>query len=307
MGDVNETGWTVIDSFRENGRTYLKIQCGCGCEQIETIRADRFRKYKKMCDYQKSLIPPKHISRESYKTRLVGQTFGNLKVIGFAGYNKNKQILFECECQCKDKNKINATYSDLKSGKKDHCGCLTHERMSEVKRKYNRYDLESQEYGIGWTSNTNEEFWFDKEDYEKIKNYCWNYHKNKHGGYIEANDLENGIVKLHRVVMGETNPKVKIDHIKHNTFDNRKSQLRSSTNQENCRNHIIHSNNTSGETGVSWEKETGMWRARIFINGKGIHLGRFTDFDEAVKVRKKAEEKYFGEYSYDNSMKEGVV
>ena len=66
--------------------------------------------------------------------------------------------------------------------------------MSEVKRKYNRYDLESQEYGIGWTSNTNEEFWFDKEDYDKIKNYCWNYHKNKHGGYIEANDLENGIV-----------------------------------------------------------------------------------------------------------------
>lgn len=133
MGNVNETGWTVIDSFRENGRTYLKIQCGCGCEQIETIRADRFRKYKKMCDYQKSLIPPKHISRESYKTRLVGQTFGNLKVIGFAGYNKNKQILFECKCQCKDKNKINATYSDLKSSKKDHCGCLTHERMSEVK------------------------------------------------------------------------------------------------------------------------------------------------------------------------------
>ena len=36
-------------------------------------------------------------------------------------------------------------------------------------------------------------------------------------------------------------------------------------------------------------------------------LGYFTDFDEAVKVRKKAEEKYFGEYSYDNSMKEGVV
>ncbi len=50
-----------------------------------------------------------------------------------------------------------------------------------------------------------------------------------------------------------------------------------------------------------------MWRARIFINGKGIHLGRFTNFDEAVKARKRAEEKYFGEYSYDNSMKEGVA
>ena len=31
-------------------------------------------------------------------------------------------------------------------------------------------------------------------------------------------------------------------------------------------------------------------------------LGFYSDFDEAVKVRKEAEEKYFGKYSYDNSM-----
>ena len=33
-------------------------------------------------------------------------------------------------------------------------------------KKSNIYDL-SGEYGVGWTSNTNEEFYFDLEDYDK--------------------------------------------------------------------------------------------------------------------------------------------
>lgn len=32
-------------------------------------------------------------------------------------------------------------------------------------------------------------------------------------------------------------------------------------------------------------------------------LGYFSNFEEAVRARKEAEEVYFGEYSYDNSMK----
>lgn len=36
------------------------------------------------------------------------------------------------------------------------------------------------------------------------------------------------------------------------------------------------------------------------------HLGRFDNFEDAVKVRKEAEEKYFGDWSYDNSMKEDL-
>ena len=36
----------------------------------------------------------------------------------------------------------------------------------------NKYDL-SGEYGIGWTHNTEHEFYFDLEDYDIIKYYCW--------------------------------------------------------------------------------------------------------------------------------------
>ena len=46
------------------------------------------------------------------------------------------------------------------------------------------------------------------------------------------------------------------------------------------------------------------WRAEIKINIKTIYLGFFNNKDDAIAARKSAEEKYFGEYSYDNSMKE---
>ena len=63
----------------------------------------------------------------------------------------------------------------------------------------------------------------------------------------------------------------------------------------------IHKNNTSGASGVKWNKLIGKWTADITINNERIYLGYFENFDDAVQVRKQAEEKYFGEYSYDNS------
>jgi hypothetical protein len=67
-------------------------------------------------------------------------------------------------------------------------------------------------------------------------------------------------------------------------------------------NHIISSNNTSGISGVNWDKNLQKWRARITVNYKRINLGVYANFEDAKIARLKAEEKYFGEYSYDNSM-----
>ena len=39
----------------------------------------------------------------------------------------------------------------------------------------------------------------------------------------------------------------------------------------------------------------------IVVDGKKINLGLFENKEQAIKVRKEAEEKYFGEFSYDNS------
>ena len=68
-------------------------------------------------------------------------------------------------------------------------------------------------------------------------------------------------------------------------------------------NRKITNRNTSGVVGVVWDKNKKKWEAIIRINKKQIHLGLFDNFEDAVSTRKQAEEKYFGEYSYDNSMK----
>ena len=52
-------------------------------------------------------------------------------------------------------------------------------------------------------------------------------------------------------------------------------------------------NNTSGVKGVSWNKEKEAWDAYINIHGKRIRLGRYAEFEDAVKERKRAEEEYF--------------
>ena len=61
------------------------------------------------------------------------------------------------------------------------------------------------------------------------------------------------------------------------------------------------SNNTSGVTGVDWHKGWKKWRVRITVNHKTISLGAFDSMDDAIKARKEAEQKYFGEFSYDSS------
>lgn len=55
----------------------------------------------------------------------------------------------------------------------------------------------------------------------------------------------------------------------------------------------ILSTNTSGVTGVTWDKSRNKWRAQIVFQGKAHHLGRYTEKEDAIKARKEAEEKYF--------------
>lgn len=190
--------------------------------------------------------------------------------------------------------------------RRKHYNELTKRYFSHLK-KYNKYDLETYDYGILWTSNTNKAVLFDKEDYELIKDYCWYEHKcdeNK-DGYIEARTIDdsNKIIKLHRLVTGVNGFDIKVDHKKHKLWDNRKSELRICTNQENTMNRASPRNNTSGVTGVNYDKGKDKWRVRLYHNNESIHLGYYDTFEEAVLIRNEAVEKYRGEWSYENSMK----
>ena len=98
--------------------------------------------------------------------------------------------------------------------------------------------------------------------------------------------------------MNISNNKYDVDHINHNIKDNRKLNLRIVTRSQNNMNRSIQSNNTSGVTGVCYSKRLNKWNVRITVNKKTFNLGWFSDYNEAVAVRKEAEIKYFGEYRY---------
>ena len=164
----------------------------------------------------------------------------------------------------------------------------------EVKR--NNYDL-SGEYGIGYTVDTNEPFYFDLEDYDLIKDCKWS----RIGiGYVRAwNPKFKKLVYLHRLIMNlDSKEKYEIDHINHNPFDNRKSNLRICSKSQNNMNKGIREDSSTEITGVRWNKNRRKWESYIMVNQKNIYLGIYELKKEAVRARKKAEEKYFGEYAF---------
>lgn len=240
------------------------------------------------------------------KKDLTGQRFGRLVVINqfkhdYIKPNGRHEAQWLCKCDCE--NEVVIRGDSLRSGNTKSCGCLNKEIVIKLNRKYNNYDLTTYDYGIGYTSK-GEEFYFDLEDYDRIKDYCWNINND---GYVYTT-TNNNMVFIHRLIMKvqhESWKNVVVDHKygKDTRNDNRKSNLRVCTNQENCMNKYLSINNTSGVAGVSFHKKLNKWKSYITINNKQIHLGLFKDFEDAVKARKEAEEKYFGEFSYDNSMK----
>jgi hypothetical protein len=85
-------------------------------------------------------------------------------------------------------------------------------------------------------------------------------------------------------------PKHQIDHVNGDGEDNRWVNLREVTNSENHKNSPRQANNTSGVTGVSFNRSQKKWQAYIHTTGrKMVHLGFFARLEDAVRVRKEAE------------------
>jgi hypothetical protein len=155
----------------------------------------------------------------------------------------------------------------------------------------------------------------DDEDWPKLERYNWYTSYTAQGKpYVKATyfvrhndpvDPDKGHTKsvlMHRIIMGlEKGDTRKVDHIDHNTFDNRKSNLRVCSNTDNAKNSVIGERNTSGFKGVSWSTRDEKWEAYITVDKKKINLGKYEDIYEAADVYDDAALKYFGEYALTNA------
>ena len=140
----------------------------------------------------------------------------------------------------------------------------------------------------------------DDGDFEYLSQWKWLARKEKNTYYAQRGVRKNGkltVVHMHRLIL-RAEDGFDVDHRNGNGLDNQKFNLRKATRSQNKMNlQNLNSNNTSGVTGVSWFKITQKWRAQITLNKKAKTIGYFDDKADAIKARRDAEKKYFGDFS----------
>ena len=117
---------------------------------------------------------------------------------------------------------------------------------------------------------------------------------------VLTNDGEKSTKTIHKMVAIAflENPENKrcVDHQDRCRTNNHISNLRWATSTENSQNRSIRFDNTSGTTGVCFNKRDKKWRAQIDADGRNIYLGLFVNKNDAIVARQEAEMTYFGEY-----------
>jgi hypothetical protein len=114
-------------------------------------------------------------------------------------------------------------------------------------------------------------------------------------GYIRLG-YKKKLYYAHRVIWemhyGEIPSGLLLDHDDGNGLNNKIKNLKLVDHVGNKRNLPINCRNTSGVTGVYWNKQRNAWDSKLNVNGKTIYFGRYKNKEDAIKAREKAEHTY---------------
>lgn len=166
---------------------------------------------------------------------------------------------------------MNRTYNSVKS-KARKLGLQIHKNITICKS--NEYYIYNDIAFVRF-SNCMEYFLCDAEDWDVLKDRLW--YKDFQGYAVSNKKL------MHRVIMKTPN-NMDTDHIyqvSNGLLDNRKCNLKIKSHIENMWNQKMRKNNTSGYTGVYYDKRRNNWYAQIKVNYKTINLGTFSNPEDA--------------------------
>lgn len=144
--------------------------------------------------------------------------------------------------------------------------------------------------------------YIDREDLMRVSQFKSTWHINRNRtGHVDGVKTKVQIDKvrkqywIHNVIMSKSNPNNVIDHIDHNTLNNRKSNLREVTPTENAQNISTLLNSNTKHRNVTLED--GKYRVRI----NGISFGRYKTLNEAIEVADIERKKLFPKSSDINN------
>ena len=318
LNEIGNTYWNfTAESFNEeltekynsNGMrrgAYLNFRCVCG--KLVPHRLSEVKSgHCKSCGCIRFNNP-------NTVEDLTGKKFGILVVMGRdlerdlqQNKNNRKGVHWLCKCDCGNPELSSVTGYQLKTGLTKSCGCYASEQIAKRNKKYciKTNNIIEENDSIILIDDKNNRCVIDKEDYDIVKNWYWRKIKKRNDidkGYwvtnVKQNDEYNkSVLMIHQVIAkikyGDYDTKMQIpDHLSRDTDDNRKCNIVLKSNQKNSHNRGLSKANTSGKTGVSYNKQKDMWTAYITVNYKTIFLGDFSNLNDAIKERIKAEKKY---------------
>lgn len=142
----------------------------------------------------------------------------------------------------------------------------------------------------------------DASDYEWLSRYRW-WASAKRSGVYAVRTERGKKIYMHREIMQTPADEI-CDHARHNTVDNRRSQLRNCTESKNSSNMKMHKDNPSGYKGVFFNNQRGRYTVTIMHKGKARHQGCFDDPIKAAAAYDMAAIQYHGDFAHLNFPKE---
>lgn len=273
---------------------------------IGRILTEETKKKRKIVFYNKAIDKAKSEIGKKYN-RLIITDIDYEKSYDSYFNKKYHRIYVRTKCDCGEIPPPNQLAA-IQCGHIKSCGCYASEQVAKRNKEYstktNKF-IDNGDNTYYLLDDNNNKCLIDKDDYDIIKRWYWrkiDKRGNIDKGYwvtnVKIDDKYNkSVLMIHQVIAeikyGEYESSNSIpDHLSRDTDDNRKCNIILKSNQRNSHNRGLSKVNTSGKTGVSYNKEKNMWTAYITVNYKTKYLGDYTDFNDAVNVRKEAEQKY---------------
>ena len=214
----------------------------------------------------------------SKATKKVGETYARLKIIEDLGTRRYGNIgkcarYYLCECECG--NRVEVSSSNIGKNTRS-CGCLNREVISRIIAPgtvFGRLTV------LGVCEHTERKTYYDGHGY-RCECKCGNIVV-VHGGSLRKGRTRSCGCMHHEMIT---------ENIK--TFHEK--IIFEGTNIPSISSNKLRIDNTSGVRGVHRRKNR--WQALITFKNKDYYLGSYDDLDEAVRVRKEAEDRLFGAF-----------
>lgn len=197
---------------------------------------------------------------------LTGQRFGRLTALRRLDEKTGTGYAWLCRCDCGNETKVSA--NALLSGGTKSCGCG---KIEALRRKAR--DIRGQRFGRLLA--------LEPLERREAGSVVWRCRCDcGREAEVPYNSLASGNTKSCGCLLRENESPVKYQHYTEDTC------------VELLERRGLRRDNTSGCTGVIAYR--GKWRAQITFQKKTYYLGVYGDREDAVKIRKQAEERIFG-------------